>query len=851
MELPVQLRPVVLISLACFLAWQCKPANTSGLKEAVASDGGGCYDQNTNHNTAACDEAFKNKMLAEFDKDRQPTYEGNGAERGQWSDPIHTPGNQAVHMIVLPSGRVVIYNGSSNRLALSGGKDGDTDHKAPWLYDNWGVFDPRSQKFQLKRHSTIKVGKDGKISYPPYANAPLKGDALEWKVNGKTQSLEVTEGNWNKPEHNMDLFCGNKSHLPDGDFMFIGGSNTYNPFRGARSAWHFDWEREEFDKRYLIGDGHWYPSILTLGDGKIVSLAGFGMNNSDNIFEDKFFAPEPDGFDQLNPKKVLPHLERSKKETVASASWVMEVYDPKSDQWYFQSLADVPVDGLDSTFGEALSRFDNFPRANLMPSGNEIMLSGDGASPGKRTVANRHLIFIKVDVGQGGLKVSMRAQLNARCFADQAGAGGEAESEGEDELNPCEEGGDTTVVQHGDGSTPEKSKQKFMARTTNYQSFAIDPRTNNNDFLIIGGHYGSNVSFALEDTATPMEHTSADFLSFKMPQGGNGRVKLTLEENLMGNRWKTAEYCAKNPDACPINPKLCDNPGPRENQCDEGKKTMTAPYRNLDGRVMHLATILPTQEILVMGGANLSYRGPRMHPQLFTPNAKGSWDVTEMAAQSLPRTYHTSSVLLPDGRVLLGGGNNGLARVKMDDLQGIDPKNPATWGADKVPLAQRPGLEDLPDEVAGAAKGMPMEVHWLEIFTPPYLLKGGARPEIKGVSSGGRKVANGTPKSKDDLAKLSLGQNVEIDVANGGSAGNAKVTLVKLGAVTHSGDAGQRLFKLCGPGEGPGPCKGAGGGVSAKMPGTAQRNALPAGVYMMFYVDGRGVPSVSQMVQVL
>lgn len=864
-------RSTILLAMVCALNSHCKPrAANSALRaeegKPAGGGDGGCMDLAANHNSEECDKVFKANMAEALKAEREPAFEGEQGKRGRWEQPIHTPGNQAVHLFVLPSGKVVVYNGSSNRLALAGGKEGDTDHTAPWIYDNWGILDPASGSFELKRRISSKdeLPCYRNVRDPGSPNEPCpakEGASILVDLNGEQKSREVSVGNWNMRAHNNDSFCGNKSHLPNGDVMFVGGSNTYNPFKGARAAWHFNWEKETFDYRYLIGDGHWYPTIVTMGDGKIVVLSGYGMNNAQQIFEDKFFAPEP-GFDQLNPLKTLPYLERAKKETVATGTWNVEVYNPKTDKWYFQSIENLQVAGLNKTFKNVVRRFDTFPRAGLMPFSNEIMLSGDGAAPGMRTAENRHLIFLKVDLDDtpnAKLKLSMRAQPDARCFAG-GGAGGAEGSGSDEELNPCKGAGDATLVDltPKDSDTPPKAKSRFMARSTNYQTFAVDPRTNNNDFLIIGGHYGSNVSFALEDTATPMEHASADILEFRMPaKQGDGKVKLTLLENALGARWKTKSFCEANPGSCPINKVLCENPGTRENECLTDKNIMTAPYRNIDARVMHVATILPTQEVLVMGGANLSYRGPRMHPQLMTPNAGGTWDVTEMAPHEVPRTYHTASVLLPDGRVLLGGGNNGLARVRMDDLGGIDPNNPSTWGADKLPLDQRPGVPDLgPLEAEGAAKGMPMEIHWLEVFNPPYMFKG-QRPTIKGITSGKQFHANGQPKTDADLAPVSLGETVQVDVDNAGDVGAAKITLVKLGAVTHSGDQGQRLFKLCGPAivknapNEPGLCKASGGKITAKLPAKASRNLVPAGVYMMFYVNAEGVPSVSQMVKVL
>ena len=66
---------------------------------------------------------------------------------------------------------------------------------------------------------------------------------------------------------------------------------------------------------------------------------------------------------------------------------------------------------------------------------------------------------------------------------------------------------------------------------------------------------------------------------------------------------------------------------------------------------------LPTGEVLVIGGMPTpeiySDDGAVMHPEIWNPGT-GRW--TTLAPMDVPRTYHSSAVLLPDGRVLAAGG---------------------------------------------------------------------------------------------------------------------------------------------------------------------------------------------------
>jgi hypothetical protein len=56
------------------------------------------------------------------------------------------------------------------------------------------------------------------------------------------------------------------------------------------------------------------------------------------------------------------------------------------------------------------------------------------------------------------------------------------------------------------------------------------------------------------------------------------------------------------------------------------------------------------------GGGWGEYTNPIFAPELYNP-ATGQWTV--MASQAIQRTYHSTAVLLPDGRVISSGSDNG------------------------------------------------------------------------------------------------------------------------------------------------------------------------------------------------
>ncbi|MFN2589418.1 MAG: galactose oxidase-like domain-containing protein, partial [Actinomycetota bacterium] len=68
--------------------------------------------------------------------------------------------------------------------------------------------------------------------------------------------------------------------------------------------------------------------------------------------------------------------------------------------------------------------------------------------------------------------------------------------------------------------------------------------------------------------------------------------------------------------------------------------------------------LLPDGTALAVGGGRVGgfYRQPVLEAELYDP-ATGTWRL--MAAQHVQRTYHSTAVLLPDGRVFSAGSDSG------------------------------------------------------------------------------------------------------------------------------------------------------------------------------------------------
>jgi hypothetical protein len=155
---------------------------------------------------------------------------------------------------------------------------------------------------------------------------------------------------------------------------------------------------------------------------------------------------------------------------------------------------------------------------------------------------------------------------------------------------------------------------------------------------------------------------------------------------------------------------------------------------------LHLnAVILPDHTVFVGGGSLKQEDQPlaRLEAEIYDP-ATNTWSL--MAAATVPRLYHSTALLLTDGRVVAAGGNpEGGAQVAWEP--------PA-----------------------------PQEEMRLEVFSPPYLFRG-PRPQIE-----------------DAPGTATYGQTITITTPQAGTIRWA--SLVKNGVTTHSFDSGQRLVDL-------------------------------------------------------
>ena len=231
-----------------------------------------------------------------------------------------------------------------------------------------------------------------------------------------------------------------------------------------------------------------------------------------------------------------------------------------------------------------------------------------------------------------------------------------------------------------------------------------------------------------------------------------------------------------------------------------------------------------SNKMMIFGGAvhllneNNVYSRPHASTQMFdASNPSAGWRF--MAPMPEPRVF-PNAVSLPDGTVLVVGGENVGVATRNAALYNPATNSWRTLAAQEQVRSYHATAVLLPDgRVLSAGDNHPGGgFETLEIFSPPYLFRG-ARP-----------VITGAPTKARNTYSFTFGTSGHV----------ARVVLMAPGATTHSFDMNQRHVELAFT-------RLEGGGIKAKVP--SKYVAIP-GWYMLFVINGDGVPSVARWIRV-
>jgi hypothetical protein len=154
-----------------------------------------------------------------------------------------------------------------------------------------------------------------------------------------------------------DLFCVGQAPLANGNILYAGGTLKYDiagdncngRWHGLKSAYEFDVSSSSFRKVSDMRHGRWYPTCVTLPDGKVFTISGYDEYGHHNALVEIY---DP-----------------------SAQSWTIK-YDPSASRTYCVGAGSKGIcDGAGSPCygssgqGVAVTNLLLYPRGHLMPSG--------------------------------------------------------------------------------------------------------------------------------------------------------------------------------------------------------------------------------------------------------------------------------------------------------------------------------------------------------------------------------------------------------------------------------------------------------------------------------------------------
>lgn len=248
--------------------------------------------------------------------------------QGQWTTLSNTMPINPVHVALLNDGNLLVVAGSGNC--------------------------PPSQT--------------GCPSGPPYGPSNRSGALL---LNPETgQTLSQFSVSW-------DVFCTDMVILEDGRVLLAGGTIQYDPFYGQPQATIFDPQTNMFSNVQNMGHGRWYPTLLTLGDGRDMVFSGLNETGGTNTtvefytansgWSPQYSAPwTPDLYPRL-------HLLPNGKVFYSGSQTTSKLFDPSTNTWN-TNVATTNYSGM-RTYGTSvllpLTPANNYdPKVIIMGGGN-------------------------------------------------------------------------------------------------------------------------------------------------------------------------------------------------------------------------------------------------------------------------------------------------------------------------------------------------------------------------------------------------------------------------------------------------------------------------------------------------
>jgi Domain of unknown function (DUF1929)/IPT/TIG domain len=207
-----------------------------------------------------------------------------------------------------------------------------------------------------------------------------------------------------------DMFCNGMVVLPDGRPFIVGGTLQYDPFFGQPKSAVFDPSNNTFTVVQNMAHGRWYPSVTTLGDGRVMTFSGSddvtgATNSTVEIYTVGSGWSTPYSASWTPPLYPRMNLLPSGKVFYSGSSSNSRLFDPSAHTW--TNVANTIL-GSTRTYGSSVL-LPLTPANNYDP---KVIIMG-GGSPATKTTETIDLGSSNPSWQQGPQMSQERIEMNA------------------------------------------------------------------------------------------------------------------------------------------------------------------------------------------------------------------------------------------------------------------------------------------------------------------------------------------------------------------------------------------------------------------------------------------------------
>ncbi|KAJ1566732.1 hypothetical protein HK405_008655 [Cladochytrium tenue] len=662
-----------------------------------------------------------------------------------------------------------------------------------------------------------------------------------------------------------NIFCAGGMLLPDGRLAVIGGAENHSAYstevggladgmRGVRLLspsgspgveGTADWVDPENPTALL--DKRWYPTSITLPDGRLLVMGGsdYGVEFNgdwcntptyeflpraddvvasnpmqflwdtlpDNLYPAMFVLPSGRVFMFASYKAVLLDPNNNYN-TLPVLQFVTGTADPvfsdtttssnSTSSNSTSSAADATTSAAASTgvAASSLSCVEESDDATQLTLGSCEYLSADSANLTSLSVSAQGFTFLRTNTSSSAASASgvIFGSDSGLCWSSSGSVGAVVN------LTYCNPSDSTQAFVVEDSTITHEQSGLTCKSGSSSQIFGIPSSTRYFELSRLPGGPFRSYPWTAASIMLPLDPAS-DYAPEVLICGGSqlscGWDCLTYDcqQSCQGNNASTLDSCGL------INPERpwADANGTSTSGLAAWDMSDTLP----SGRVMGDLINLPDGSTLLLNGAGAGMAGwdkgrdPTFQALLYQRYEPAGSRWKALDSSTVPRLYHSTVTLLPDGRVLVAGSA---------------PNDPTSFS-----------------EQSSSPPAFDTEYR-VEYYMPPYLTAGASRPQLQTLS------ATSWPTYNTSLSAIVA--NLDTAGRCAGGAAAVDFSLLQTGFRTHSTGHGQRAVWLRHS-----VVQDSGSTASFGILSPPDANIAPPGYYLLFAVCG-GIPSEGVWVQI-